>query len=252
MLKPSQAPFTLNRFFQLLKEAVKYFNESSLELNTFICVDSYSDLSASNFNADIRKHGSDYFYSKRYDKKKSSIMEIAAPMLVVQEISGAFESLHKESNRPQHIATRLRIAVLDEFVNQKDQTGGKQDREQQQVIQDCKKTLRKVLKYLNDVKYCTITKLDASTETNYFNTKYLEYLDTNNLITSWESKEHGVDNYLKEEIQKNENVEYNIISPITGSNFVGIEIEYILTESVCDSLTLDFTKAGNDFIYGER
>lgn len=252
MLKPSQAPFNLNRFFQLLKEAVKYFNEPGLELNTFICVDSYSDLSASNFNADIRKHGSDYFYSKRYDKKKSSIMEIAAPMLVVQEISGAFEHFHKEKNSPQHIATRLKIAVLDTFVNQKDQTGGKADREQQQVIQDCKKTLRKVLKYFNDVKYCTITKLDASTETNYFNTKYLEYLDTNNLITSWVSTESGVNNYFKDIIQQNVNIQYDIINPITGSNFVGIEIDYALTESVCDSLTLDFSKAGNDFIYGER
>lgn len=252
MLKPSQAPFTLNRFFQLLKEAVKYFNESSLELNTFICVDSYSDLSASNFNADIRKHGSDYFYSKRYDKKKSSIMEIAAPILVVQEISGAFESLHKESNRPQHIATRLRIAVLDNFVNQKDQIGTRHDREAQDVVRDTKKTLRKVLKYFNDVKYCTVTKLDSSTVTDYFNTKLLEYQDTNNLITSWTSTESSVNNYLKEILNANSNVAYNIITPITGHNLMGVEIEYSLTEAVCDSLVLDFSNSGNDFVYGER
>lgn len=251
MLNPSQAPFTLNRLFQLLKEAVKYFPKSgSIDLNTFLWVDVLSDLNPSNLGADVRLHGSDYFYSKRYDKKRTSTMEIAAPMLVVQELGGTYENIHKEANRPSQIAHRLRITVFDKYVNLKDQNATKDDRELPDVYKDCRTILRKVMKYLNNVKYCTITKLDASTESNYFNVDFLQYLVDESKITSFSSKENAVNAAFVSMIGQNTNSQYELLSPITGNNYIGVQIDYSIVETICESINFDFSQSGNDFIYG--
>lgn len=253
MLKPSQAPYTLNRFFQHMKEAVKYFdNSGNINLNTFIWVDTLSDIISENLGADIRFHNSDYFYSKRYDKKKSSILEIAAPVLLVQEIGGTFENLHKESNRPTQIAHRVRMTLLDNYVNSKDQNSTKQDRELPDIYRDCRIILRKALKYLNSVKYCTITHLDSSTESGYFNTDLLTYRAGQSEITSFIAKETAVNEYFKSMVQLNTNLQYDLVSPIGGANLAGVQIEFSLVENICETVVFDFTQAGNDFVYGNK
>lgn len=254
-MKASQAPYTLSRFFQHMREAVKYFdNNGSIALNTFIWVDALSDIIPSNLGADIRFQNSDYFFSKRYDKKKSSIMEVAAPVLVVQEIGGTFESLNNESNRPTQIAHRIRLSLLDTYVIAKDQDGTKNDRELPDVYRDCLIIFRKAIKYLNNVRYCTITKLDASTESGYYNTDLLTYMVDEGQITSFSIKETAVNEAFKGMIQLNTNTQYDLTSPITGANLAGIQTEYVIIETLCEnaSSAFDFSQTGNSFVYGNK
>lgn len=253
MLKPSQAPYTLNRFFQHMREAVMYFdNSGSINLNTFLWVDELSDIISSNWGADIRLHNSDYFYSKRYDKKKSSIMELAAPVLLVQEVGGTFENIHKEANRPTQIAHRIRITLLDTYVDSKDQDKTKNDRELPDVYRDCRIILRKAMKYLNAVRYCTITHLDSSTESGYFNTDLLTYRVSQGEITSFVANQTAVNEAFKAMLQLNSNAQYDLISPLSGANLAGVQIEFSLIENICETVAFDFTQTGNDFVYGSK
>ena len=252
MLKPSQAPYTLNRFFQHLREAVTYFPDSgAIEVNTFAWVDHVDELSHATLGHDIRSHNTDYCYSKRYDKRKSSVFEIAPPLLLVQENQGSITDLFKNNRQAQKIEHRIRMYLLDRWENNKDQNQTKSDRELAEVYNNCRTILRRVCKYIDSVRYATITHLDTSTESGYFNTDLLTYKDTNNLITSFVVKETQLNEFLVNMLSDGQSTELSIVPPQSGHNYAGVSMELKFTEHHCESVEFDFSQAGKSFVYGK-
>jgi len=99
MLTPSQYPFTLNRFFQLLKEAVKFFPDTdTIALKTFSVNNSLDDINKPNLGVDLKRAKTDYFLSKRYEKKKTAVVEFDFPLLIVETLDGGLENLFKQDN----------------------------------------------------------------------------------------------------------------------------------------------------------
>lgn len=253
MLKPSQAPYTINRFFQHMREAVRYFPDSgAIALNTFAWVDHVDELSHATLGHDIRSHGTDYCYSKRYERKKSSIFEIAPPLLLVQESRGSISDLFKNNRQSQKIDHNIRLYLLDRWENNKDQNNKPSDRELAEIYNNCRTILRRVCKYIDSVRYVTITHLDASTESGYFNTDLLQYQVDESVITSFSVKETQLNEFLSSMLSNGQETELSIVPPQSGHNYAGVSLSIQFTEYHCESVEFDFSQSGKAFVYGKN
>lgn len=255
MQHPSQNPYTLNRFFQHLKEAVMFFPDNgNINLQTFAYINDIDDLNKTNIGYDVKSAKSDYCLSKMWEKKKQSIFEFKFPILVAQELE-SHEATHliDLNSNSQKIAYRIRLRVLDTYNDQKDSITSSTHRELPDYYRDCEKILLYVLKYFKNVKFVKITNLDSSTVHGYYNTLLLDQMITDNLITSYTEQNGDLDRvneWFKTMISKNETLQISIESNLTGNKLVGCYVDFTIETSQCLNPAFDFSFTSNDFIYG--
>lgn len=230
-----------------------YFPDSgAIALNTFAWIDGRSDLNHPQLGHDIRSQQAEFIFSKRYDRQKTSVFEVAPPLLLVQENGGTFSNIFKDSNRPQTIDHRITILVLDNYVDSRDRTAGPEDRELAQVYDDCREILRKVLTYFDKIAYCTITNLDASTTSGYYHTGLLDYMVANSLITGYTQPESGLTDWVRGMLGGgNLAAELNIVPPSSGEQYAGVACDITFQEPVCEAVSWSFGYTGSTLVYGK-
>lgn len=255
MQNPSQNPYTLNRFFQHLKEAVMFFPDSgNINLQTFAYINDIDDLNKPNIGYDVKSAKSDYCLSKMYEKKKQSIFEFKYPVLVAQELD-YHDAVHviDLNSKSQKIAYRIRLRVLDTYNDQKDSITSSKHRELPDYYRDCEKILLYVLKYFKNVKFVKITNLNSSTSYGYYNTLLLDQMVTDELITSYTDQNGELDKvneWFRTMISRNEEIQVHVESNLTGNKLVGCYVDLTIETAQCLNPVFDFTFTSNDFIYG--
>ncbi len=252
MLNPSQYPYTLNRFFQHLREAVMYFPDNqTLKLNTFAWIDSLDQLNADNLGYDVKAVKSDYFFSKRYEKKKTSVLGFDYPVLLIAEDDHNIGDLFKGNNQSQKIGYNIKLWILDVVKTPKETTSTNADRFLGDVYRDTRITLLYVLTYLSKIKFYKITNLDSSLSYGYYHPSVIAKLQTDSLITSYESKSEleAVNSYFKTMIEKNTESILGIQEPISKDQVAGTYLNIKLDTAICYNPSFDFNFESQAFIY---
>lgn len=257
-MKASQYPYTLDRFFEHLREAVLYFPDSgNVKLNTFSWVRGLDDINSQTLNNDWRSAKTRYCISKRYEKKKTTLFEFDYPALLIEEAGHSIRDIFNPNLQSQKISYKLRLYVMDTFTNSKDVQNNKADRAMAEVHRDCRTIMQYVLKYFKNVKFAKIVNIDTSISYGYYHTGILAKLVTDNVITSYTTEDNN--NALTQPqtifelmLQANEETEFVNIEPIGAGNLCGVQIELQIESSVCINPTFDFTFESNDFIYGKN
>lgn len=254
MQTPSQNPYTLNRFFQHLREAVMFFPDSgNINLQTFAYVNDIDDFNKPNLGYDIKSAKSDYCLSKMWEKKKQSTFEFKYPILAAQELQHEANDLIKISSKSQKLKHKIRLRVLDVYNDQKDSVPTSKHRELPDYYRDSEKILIYVLSYFKNIHFCKVTNLDTSTTYGYYNTLLLAQMVTDNLITSYISATgelSQVDMWFRTMLEKSDILELGIEESTTGNKLVGCYVDVIIETWQCLNPAFDFTFTSNDFIYG--
>lgn len=250
MPKPSQYPLTLNRFFQLLREAVKYFPDSAtLSLKTFAYLNAIDDLNKPNLGYDLKSAKSDYFLSKRYEKKKTQNVEFDFPLLAVIENNGKIKSLFNDNNQSQKIEHTIRILVLDLYKDSKEVTGTTSDRHIAEVYRDCRKILKRVAKYFSKVSFVTISKAGDPDVLGYYNTDLLDSQIANSEIDGY-TVDNGLTSYFQDTLKANIENDLAIQDPISERMAAGIYTEIKIIEPECNEIDFNFDFTSNTYIQG--
>lgn len=254
MLSPSQNPYTLNRFFQHLREAVMFFPDSgNINLQTFAYINDIDDLNKENIGYDVKSAKSDYCLSKIFEKKKQSKFEFKYPVLVAQELRHQVSDPIRIKAKSQKITHSIRLRVLDSYNDQKDSITKSLHRELPDYYRDCEKILIYVLQYFRNVHFCKVTNLDTSTAYGYYNTLLLDQLVTDNLITSYVAtvgELAACDEWFRDMFLKNDSLELNIEESTTGNKLVGCYVDLNIETWQCLNPVFDFSFTSNDFVYG--
>lgn len=251
MIKPSQYPYTLNRFFQHMKEAVKYFPDNqSLKLNTFAYINALDDLNKENLGYDIRSAKSDYFFSKRWEKKKTSIVEMDFPALLIGEEDHSTTEIFNPNNQSRKITYNLTLWVVDTVNSLKKETATNQDRLIGDIYRDTRLILIYVLSYLQAIRFYKITNLDSSISYGYYHPDVIEALDTAGDITSYTGRESDhVNNWLKGMFEKNNDTQLGILEPISEKLIAGTRMNFKMETAICLDPEFDFDFTSNPFSY---
>jgi hypothetical protein len=252
-LSPSQYPFTLNRFFQLLKEAVKFFPDTdTISLKTFSVNNSVDDLNSTNLGVDLKRAKTDYFLSKRYEKKKTTLVEFDFPILICETLDGSLDNQFKPDNQSRKINRVVKLWILDEYKKSKDVTGTNADRELEDVQRDTNLILLRVLAYFDKVKFVQLN-TGSTTTYGYYNTDYLDYLISQGQVTSYATTGivDRVNNWFKNMIEQSTGSDLNKVDPISERQVAGCSTIIKFQEAHCINPTFNFSFTSNDFIYGQ-
>lgn len=252
MLTPSQYPFTLNRFFQLLKEAVKYFPDTdSISLKTFSVNNSLDDLNAPNLGVDLKRAKTDYFLSKRYEKKKTAVVEFDFPLCMVETLDGSLDNHFKPNNQSRKINRAVKIWILDTFKQSKDVTGTNADRELEDVQRDTNLILLRLLAYFDKVRFVEVNTASVLSY-GYYNTDYLDSLVAATTITSYrvDGIVRQVNNWFRDMIEKNTESELQKVDPISERLVAGCSVILKFTEAHCINPEFNFDFTSNNYLQG--
>lgn len=252
-IQPSQYPYTLNRFFQHLKEAVMYFpDSSSINLQTFAYINALDDLNKENIGYDHRSAKTDYCLSKRYEKKKTTTVEFDFPILCVAEDNGFIKNAFKENNQSLKLEHSVKLWVLDTYADSKDVKGSNADRMLPEVYRDTRTIMLNVLAYLNRIEFVKITNLNASVEYGYYNIDYLADQLTGGLITSYlrSGDMNTATTWFQNMIRENSDIQFQIQDPVSSRLIAGVSIDLIIKSSLCVNPSFNFEFDSNNFIHG--
>ncbi len=254
MQSPSQNPYTINRFFQHLREAVMFFPDSgNRNLQTFAYINDIGDLNKPNIGYDVKSAKSDYCLSKMWEKKKQSTFDFKYPVLLAQELQHEATNILKDVNKSRKVKYLIRLRVMDTYNDQKDSITSSRHRELPDYYRDCENILLNVLQYFKAVHFCKLTNLDTSTTYGYYNTGLLDQMVTDGLITSYISSVGELaqcDEWFKGMLQLNESSEVQIEENVTGNKLIGCYMDIRIETWQCLNPTFDFSFVSNDFIYG--
>lgn len=250
MLKPSQYPFTLNRFFQLLREAVKFFPDStSISLKTFAYINAIDDLNKPNLGQDLKTAKSDYFFSKRYEKKKTQNVEFDFPILLAIEDNGKLKNLFNDNNQSQKVEHTIRLFVLDLYKESKDESGTNADRQIGEVYRDCRKILKRALKYFDKVSFVTVSKAGDPDVMGYYNTDLLDWQITNSEIDGY-IIDNGLTSFVQDMLKANSENDLVIQDPVSERMAAGIYTNIKLIEPECNEIDFNFDFTSNVYLQG--
>lgn len=253
--KPSEYPYTPDRFIEHIREAVMYFNDSgNTSCKTFAYIRYISDLNASNFNHDLFSAKTKYFLSKEWEKKKSSSLIIGFPCILMIEYEHQLVSNLSSCFKINETQYRFKLICLDEIKSGKDDVPSSTTRYDPDIYRDTENILLKVLSYLNNVAFCKVVNLDTSVTYGYYNTDLLANQQTNNLILSYQAGTGELSrctNEFKENIKSlNENITINIEPEVTERRLTGVSIDFKIATARNNQHTFNFDFDSVDLIHG--
>jgi hypothetical protein len=252
MLTYSANTFTINRLFELIREAVLYFNDDGfIKTSTYAYINGLDDLNKPNLGYDFESAKSRYFLSKDYEKKKTSSLIIGYPLVAVAEFRHILSGAVSGSTYIDYV---IKMWVLDLVNDEKDNIPINQARTSGQINRDCETILLNILSYFNNVKFCKIVNLDASITYGYYNTTLLDYQVDEELITSYTHSKGDMSNvsslFYQYFIAPNEDSELNLEAFVSEQNLSGVGIELRLTQPFCIEHEFDFSFTSNNLVNG--
>lgn len=252
MLSPAQNPILINRFFQILKEAV-LFTEG---LETFAYLTDYNSLASPNLGYNPEGANTDYFVSKIYEKRKSSEFVFNWPCLVAIEDKSNLNNPFKGNGHGQKIEHTINIYILDPYNDTKDISGSDLKRIPD-IYRNSEALLLKVIEYIKGVKFIKIIDNDASERYEYMNLQYAEWLKVHTKIFDYKTPEQlnelaKTDASYRQMIEANQDLTIEYIYNETGEKLAGVATSLIIKSLVCTSPDFDFDFVSNNYIYGDK
>lgn len=253
MFNPSQYPFTLDRFFELCRESVLYFpNTSTIKLNTFASLNSVDDLNKPNLGVDLKRAKKRYFLSKRYEKKKTAVVEWDFPLIVAINQSGQISEQFKPNNQSRKLFRAVELSVFDTYKDSKNVSGNNADRELEEVQRDCELILLNFLAYFDKVRFVKITSPGSVITYGYHNTDLLDKQIIATTITSYQTDGlvSKVNHWFRSMIEENNLTDLILQPPISESNVAGCSTIIKFKEAQCINPSFNFDFNSNDYIQG--
>ena len=144
---------TLNRFYQLMREAVMYYPlDQKVKPKTFGVIQHISDLNMDNLGKTFDDYDKGFFYSEQWSAAALHPDNIiwSYPIVCVDLFSGTVSDIEKKA---PSITSNVTMRVLDAKDRQQDDL---ELRTYHEIEQDCSKIMMNVLRYFNDIIIATV------------------------------------------------------------------------------------------------
>lgn len=248
--------FSLNRFLDLLLEAVKAYNPDNecRQINTFAILQSVDDLN----KTDLGMKGDD-LSNEFWVRGCATAMKVdyKYPLLSVYDNNGKINCPFVENERTGErtsIQYDLKIAIFDLFKREKKGCNGCSGRSETQIFEDTTYSLLEILSYFKKVKVYRVTELDGTKHFGFYNVDFLSECKLRNEILDFESlQEITYDekinlsaiecNWYDAMCSGNENLDFTRFIHETKDDLIGTVLNVRIPEVFCDYGNFEFDKS---------
>lgn len=253
-MNQSNYPYTLDRFFEHIREAVLYFPDSpSLNVQTFSVVESLDEINKPNLGNDWRSAKTRYCLSKRFEKRAVTSFEFDFPAVLVNELDYNVTSVLGKSNESVKINHNVKLYILDVLKSNKEITDSNQDRNPNEIFRDTKTILLYILAYFKKIRFVKITNTDSSISYGYYHLDVLDKMVDDNEITSYadnSSELTKVKSWFNDMLILNKDLQISLYNDIGQAGLCGVSIELQIGSALCINPTWNLDFESRDMTHG--
>lgn len=253
-LNPSNYPYTLDRFFEHIREAVLYFPDSpTLNVQTFSVVEALDEINKANIGNDWRSAKTRYCLSKRFEKRAVPQFEFDFPAVLANELDYNVASVLGDPEKSVKINHNVKLYILDVLKSNKEITDSNQDRTPNEIFRDTKTILLYILAYFKKIRFVKITNTDTSITYGYYHLDVLDKMVDDAEITSYSNTVGDlvkVNSWFNSMLMLNDNLQISLYNDIGQAGLCGVSIELQIGSALCINPTWNLDFESRDMTHG--
>lgn len=253
-MNQSNYPYTLDRFFEHIREAVLYFPDTpTLNVQTFSVVESLDEINKANLGNDWRSAKTRYCLSKRFEKRAVTQFEFDFPAVLVNELDYNVGNVLGKTDNSVKINHNVKLFVLDVLKSNKEITDSNQDRNPNEIFRDTKTILLYILAYFKKIRFVKITNTDTSISYGYYHLDVIDKMVDDGDITSYTNTDGDlvkVNSWFNSMLVTNENLQISLYSDIGQPGVCGVSIELQIGSALCINPTWNLDFESRDIAHG--